>query len=338
MALSTEARNELLRAIQAGVPFAEAPFAALARDLDLGEAEVLTELRGLDEDGLLREISAVLEGAALGYESALATGVVPEADLDRVVETVNAHPTVTHNYLRNHHYNLWFTVAVPPEMGLEPTLHALSRATGVPHFHALQRTATFKIGVNFDPETRRNRSAVAPVAEVKPLDLSERDMRCFRALQTPLPLRERPFAALAKEAGVEEAELLSFGRFHLGSAIRRYVGTLRHRRLGVGANGMVVWRVSEAEQLEVGQRLAESPDVSHCYARNAIDGFPFSLYSMIHGPDRESCEALARELAIRIGIEEYAVLFSEREFKKVRLRYFLPELDDWWAAHGHPRP
>jgi len=101
---------------------------------------------------------------------------------------------------------------------------------------------------------------------------------------------------------------------------------------------MVVWRVPEAEQAEVGRRLAEAPDVSHCYARNPIDGFPYALYSMIHGPDRESCEALAGELAGRIGIDDYAVLFSEREFKKVHLRYFLPELDQRWAAHGRSRP
>ena len=99
---------------------------------------------------------------------------------------------------------------------------------------------------------------------------------------------------------------------------------------------MVVWRVSEAALAETGARLAESPDVSHCYARNPIDGFPYSLYSMIHGPERDACRAVAAELARTVGIQDYAVLFSEREFKKVRLRYFLPELDRWWARHAPP--
>jgi DNA-binding Lrp family transcriptional regulator len=201
-------------------------------------------------------------------------------------------------------------------------------------FFPLRRTHTFKIGVNFDLETRRNRSEVVPPTPLEPLDVSERDVRCFRALQTPLPLCERPFVQLARSAGVEVEELLAFGRCHLGGAIRRYVGTLRHRKLGVRANGMVVWRVPEADLERVGGRLAQAPDVSHCYARNPIPGFVYSLYSMIHGPDRESCQAVAEDLSRSIEVDDYAVLFSEREFKKARLRYFLPELDRWWAAHG----
>ena len=80
----------------------------------------------------------------------------------------------------------------------------------------------------------------------------------------------------------------------------------------------------------MGERLARAPEVSHCYARNSIAGFPYTLYSMLHGPTRDSCRELARHLSREVGIEDYAVLFSEREFKKQRLRYFLPELDRWW--------
>jgi len=325
-------RDRLIRAVQAGVPFDSRPFATLGADLSIGEDAVLAGLRALHERKILREISAVLEGSALGYDSALVAGVVPEEDLDRVVEVVNAHPTVTHNYLRNHHYNLWFTIAVPAGMNLEQTLALLAKEGGVSGFHALRRTHTFKIGVNFDPATRQNRSVVVPVPRPEPVDVSPRGARLFRALQTPLPLRVRPFDELAAAAGVEPEELIAFARHHLGGAIRRYVGTLRHRRLGVRANGMVVWRVPEEQIEATGLRLASAPEVSHCYARNAIPGFPFTLYSMTHGPDRESCLRVAARLSRECGIADYAVLFSEQEFKKVRLRYFLPELDAWWAA------
>jgi DNA-binding Lrp family transcriptional regulator len=125
-------------------------------------------------------------------------------------------------------------------------------------------------------------------------------------------------------------ELIEFARSHLGGAIRRYVGTLRHRKLGVRENGMVVWRAAP-DQIEVaGPQLANAPEVSHCYARNAVEGFPYTLYSMVHGPTRESCEEIARGLSKQTGLDDYAVLFSVREFKKERLRYFLPELDQWW--------
>jgi DNA-binding Lrp family transcriptional regulator len=290
--LSERDGNRLLRAIQADVPFVERPFAAIADPLGLSERAVLEQLRDWSERKLLREISAVLEGAALGYDSALATGVVPDSKLDRAVEVVNAHPTVTHNYLRDHGYNLWFTVAVPREMNLEDTLGFLAREAGVGDFHALRRTRTFKIGVNFDPETLTNRTQALRPKAIEPIGVSLRDARLFRALQTPLPLVARPFQELAQRARVEPEELLAFARRHRGGAIRRFVGTLRHRRLGVRENGMAVWRVPEAGIDEVGLRLANAPEVSHC------------------------------------------VLFSEQEFKKVRLRYFLPELDAWWAARA----
>jgi len=325
-------RNALLRAIQAGVPFTRHPFAALGEALELSEAEVVAGLRELREQKILREISAVLEGSVLGYDSALVAGEVPLDRLEAAALVVNRHPTVTHNYLRNHRYNLWFTLAVPPRMSLEATLDTLAREAGVGAFQPLRRTHTFKIGVNFDPETLKNRTAQVEKTSAEPIDVTDGDARQFRALQTPLPLEERPFDVLAQQAGVSPDALLSFAKLHLGGAIRRYVGTLRHRRLGVRENGMVVWRVP-AERVEaVGSQLAAAEEVSHCYARNPIDGFPYTLYSMVHGPDRAACEETADRLADRTGIADYAVLFSEREFKKARLRYFLPELDAWWDA------
>lgn len=328
------ARSELMRAVQTNVPFVERPFARLGEKVDLSEDLVIEQLRAWSESGVLREISAVLEGSALGYDSALVAGAVPEARVAAVAEVVNAHPTVTHNYLRNHRYNLWFTLAVPSQMDLDATLRILADEAGVETFHALRRTCVFKIGVKFDPDTLRNQSNAVVPAALEPLDLAPRDVRRLRALQTPLGFEPRPFDALAEGTGVAPEDLLAFAQEHLGGAIRRYVGTLRHRKLGVRENGMIVWRVPERRIAEVGAQLARSREVSHCYARNAIEGFPYTLYSIIHGPDRASCCATAAQLSRETGIEDYAVLFSEREFKKVRLRYFLPELDAWWAARA----
>ncbi|MBW2395682.1 MAG: Lrp/AsnC family transcriptional regulator [Deltaproteobacteria bacterium] len=323
-------RADLIRTVQAGVPLTQRPFQALAEKLGQSERMVIDELGALSSEKILREISAVLEGSALGYDSALVAGSVPEDRLQATVEAINAHPTVSHNYLRNHHYNLWFTIAVPPRMGLERTLELLAEEASVEAFHPLRRTHTFKIGVNFDPVSMKNNTEVSVSSPMAPVDVGEREARFFRALQTPLPLTERPFDALAGQIDAAGSELIAFANDHLGNAIRRYVGTLRHRKLGVRENGMVVWRAASEEIGAAGDRLARAPEVSHCYARNGIEGFPYTLYSMVHGPTRESCQALARDLSREVGIDDYAVLFSEREFKKQRLRYFLPELDRWW--------
>jgi len=323
-------RTRLIRGVQAGVPFVRRPFAELGEALGMPESEVMDGLRALLEEGVLREISAVLEGSALGYESALVAGQVPDEKLDHAVEVVNAHPTVSHNYLRNHRYNLWFTVAVPPHMDLDRTLELLAKEIGVDGFRPLRRTHTFKIGVNFDPKSLKNQTAATEAREVERVHVNAAEALLFRALQRPLPIEPEPFDGLAGEAGVAVDELLDFAKRHLGGAIRRYVGTLRHRKLGVRENAMVVWRIPEDQVAEAGQELAGAPGVSHCYARNAVEGFPYTVYSMVHGPSRESCEKMARELSEKTGQEDYAVLFSEREFKKERLRYFLPELDAWW--------
>lgn len=323
-------RTRLIRAVQGGVSFVARPFAELGDALGIPEAAVIEGLRALQQEGVLREISAVLEGSALGYESALVAGLVPEEKLDRAVEAINAHPTVSHNYLRSHRYNLWFTIAVPPHMSLDRTLELLAQEIGVEAFHPLRRTHTFKIGVNFDPKSLKNETAATEAREVEQVQVNDAEARLFRSLQIPLPIEERPFDALAEQVGIDAEDLLVFARRHLGGAIRRYVGTLRHRKLGVRENGMVVWRVPVENVEVVGQELAAAPAVSHCYARNAVDGFPYTVYSMVHGPSRESCQDMARELSEKTGQEDYAVLFSEREFKKERLRYFLPALDAWW--------
>jgi len=131
----------------------------------------------------------------------------------------------------------------------------------------------------------------------------------------------------------DEEQLLAFGRQPLGGAIRRYVATFRHRELGVHGNVLVAWNVPEARVEETGLSFAAVPEVSHCYARESFPGFPYSLYTMIHGPDEASCRGLAADLSSRVGIRDYLLLPSRHEFKKCRLRYFLPELDAWWEAH-----
>jgi len=326
-------QEELLASVQARVPFTADPFGETGRPLGLNAAQVLEQLRGWEQEGILREISAILEGEALGYDSALVAARVPEARIEEVAERINAHPTVTHNYLRDHDYNLWFTIAVPEEMGLDRTLQILSGENGV-RMLPLRRTATFKIGVRFRRDRLENASPVVELSTPKRVHHGPEERRMFRALQRPLPYVAQPFRRLADEAGVAEERLLSFANSHQGGAIRKYVATLRHKRMGVRANGMVVWDVAADSVREAGAKVAAAPQVSHCYARNPIEGFPYTLYSMIHGPDEESVRRVAADLSKSTAVDRYAVLFSTREFKKCRLRYFLPELTEWWKAHA----
>ncbi len=335
---SEEQSNRLAKIIQGGVPLVERPFAQIASDLGCSEEEVLAQLHRWREAKLLREISAVLEGSVLGYDSALVAGIVPAERLEEVAKIINAHPTVTHNYLRNHVYNLWFTIAVPHEMGLERTLELLADESGIDAFLPLRRSHTFKIGVNFDLKNRSNQTEKIELSSPEPQSFSLPEIRILRALQVPIDYVSEPFAVLAQEAGVSQSAFLDFAKANLGGAVRKYVATFHHRRLGVRGNGMAVYRVPEAKIEELGHLLAECPEVSHCYARNTIEGFPYRLYSMLHAPDEAECSKIAASLAAQIGADDSLVLFSSREFKKCRLRYFLPELNAWWNARTSAAP
>lgn len=332
---STE--NELAKRMQKTFPLVKRPYQELAEAIGSTEDAVLERVALWKNEGQLREISAVLEGAILGYDSALVCGRIPVDRLNEIAAIVSDHPTVTHNYERRHEWNLWFTIAVPQNMHLEDHLSALSRLTGVEDFHALRRTETFKIGVVFDLKKRSNDTRRTAIPKsFKKLQIDAHFAHLTRTLQMNLPVCERPFLKLAHSQGLGERDLLDFARENHGSAVRRYVATFRHRRLGVKANGMTVWNVDDENLSTTGSLLAEAPEVSHCYGRTTFPGFPFNLYSMLHAPDTKTLERTAARLATEIKCDDYLILESPTEFKKERLRYFLPELDQWHQKYVQP--
>jgi len=153
--------------------------------------------------------------------------------------------------------------------------------------------------------------------------LAALEKRIVQALQEDLPLVSRPFRVVAERIGVTEGELLAtIRRFMDDGTIRRFGATLRHHRSGFSANAMVVWRV-EADDLEwVAKVLASFREVTHCYQRPALTGWPYRLFTMIHGRSREECEELARRMAETAGVTDYRLLFTVDELKKTTMVYF----------------
>lgn len=321
--MNSRQENELARIVQEGFPVTERPFDELAQRMQVSADQVLQTLKGWRKRKLLREISAVMEGSRIGYESALVCGAVPASEMDRVASIISDHPLVTHNYERRHFYNLWFTIAAPKTDGVERHVRALERLTGYRPFYILRRRHTFKIGVVFDMIERCNRT------EERILSVSEEEMhpcnseqRIIRAIQSDLPLTSRPFQALAEANDLEEDDLLQFIKNQSGRCVRKYVATFHHRRLGVSCNAMTCWRVDEQSIKDVGALMRKETTVSHCYSRDVAPAFLYNLYTMLHGPNRAFVASAARRLADRSGCRRYIMLESTREFKKTRLRYF----------------
>ena len=255
---------------------------------------------------------------------------------------INAHPGVTHNYLRDNEFNLWFTIATAPDskLGLDGTLEILARDSGAESVRQLPTLNLFKI--RMDLEMQQGTDALAsPTAEaVKPaeshvVEYDDFDVAVIRALQGDMPIVSEPYAAAATEVGVTEERLLEHLRgMQERGLLRRVAAILFHRRAGFSANGMGVWKVPEDRILEVGARMASFRGISHCYERPTYPDWPYALFTMAHGRSKEECDAILAAIAEDTGIHERSVLYSSTEFKKIRMLYFNGEFEEWEAANS----
>ena len=333
--------RKLLNLLQGSFPLEPRPFRRIAELADVPEPEVLGRTRRLLDERIIRQLTPIFDTRVLGYRSMLVAARVDPEHPWRAARIVNSHPGVSHNYLRNHDFNMWFTIAVEPEsrLGLEGTLDVLSELTGAESVRQLPTIRLFKIRMDLEMEGGTDALATPGVAEdfeePEAIELSELDMAVIRTLQGDLPVVEEPYAPAAAELGIEQARLLE----HLESmkerrALRRVAAILFHRRAGFSANGMGVWRVPDDRILELGPAMAAFRGISHCYQRPTYDDWPYSVFTMAHGRSKEECDAILDSIAEATGIEERSTLYSSTEFKKVRLLYFTDEHRRWEAEHS----
>jgi DNA-binding Lrp family transcriptional regulator len=336
--------RRLLDAAQQGVPLVQHPYGALGDAAGINEAACiarLTSLRG--ERAVIRQISAIFDTAALGYASSLVAAKIAPRKLAAAAEVINAHPGVSHNYEREAEYNLWYTLAVPPDskLGLQGTLDVLHRESGALATRALPTLRLYKIGVKFDlgggssgpagsrgfTQADRTQSSRHP--------LNETDRAMIRVLQQDLPVEAEPFRAWAEQAGVTVEDLLRAGEGYLArKQMRRFAAVLHHRTAGMRANVMGVWVCDEEQCDPMGQKLASFREVSHCYRRPAYDDWPYRLYTMVHARDRAEAESTLQHMQDATGLTDCLALWSVREFKKQRVRYFTGETAQWEAARA----
>ncbi len=336
-----ELDKKLLNLLQGSFPIAPRPFAHVAELAGVPEEEVLTRTARLLEERIIREITPIFDTRVLGYSSMLVAAKVDSENPWRAAKLINSHPGVSHNYLRDHDFNLWFTIATEPgsRLGLEGTLDLLARLTGAESVRQLPTLRLFKIRMDLEMEkgTETLAAAAEPVdyREPEAIPLSDLDIAVIRATQGPMEVVSEPFAGAAAELGIAQADLLA----HLEAmrerrALRRVAGILFHRRAGFSANGMGVWRVPEDRILEVGPRMASFRGISHCYQRPTYADWPYSVFTMAHGRSKDECDAILDSIAEDTGIEERRTLYSSTEFKKVRLRYFTDDHKRWEAEHA----
>ncbi|HKG02292.1 MAG TPA: Lrp/AsnC family transcriptional regulator [Conexibacter sp.] len=336
-----ELDRRLLNLMQGRFPIEPRPYARVAELAEISEDEVMTRVQHLLDERIIRQVTPIFDTRALGYSSMLVAAKVDSENPHRAAKIINAHPGVSHNYLRNHEFNLWFTLATEPDskLGLEGTLQALAEETGAESVRQLPTLKLFKIRMDLEMEGTTedlSRAAVAadPV-ELEPQPYDDFDIAVIRALQGDMPVIPEPYAPAAAELRIPQTRFLE----HLNGMqerglLRRVAAILYHRRAGFSANGMGVWKVPDEQILEVGRQMAAVRGISHCYQRPTYRDWPYSVFTMAHGRSKEECDAILDSIAETHGITERATLYSSTEFKKIRLLYFTDEFKAWEREHA----
>jgi siroheme decarboxylase len=331
-----ETDKKLLNLMQGSFDLVPRPFAHVASLAGVSEDDVLARVKRLLDGRIIREITPIFDTRALGYSSMLVAAKVDPEYPHRAAQFINTHPGVTHNYLRDHDFNLWFTLATEPgsPLGLDGTLEIMQAKTGAHSIRQLPTLKLFKIRMDLEMEKGTDALSAAGEAveprELDPIELSEEDIATIRATQGPMPVLAEPYAPAAERLGVAQEEVLRrLGSLRERNALRRVAAILFHRRAGFSANGMGVWAVPEERILDTGRRMAAFRGISHCYQRPTYPDWPYSVFTMAHGRSKAECDAILDSIAEQEGIEQRATLYSSTEFKKVRMLYFTDAFREW---------
>lgn len=331
-AVMQEGLEEIVRAVQVAVPLEREPWGALAEKVSVGEEELVRSIARLKEERIIRQISPIYDTGMLGYESALAAFKVAPRDMERVAGSVSAHPGVSHNYERDGDFNLWFTLAVPADskLGLEGTVRHMAGPAAVERHVLLRARRTFKVRMRLDFGEKGGEKEEVERTERTYHPLTDEEKEVVRVTQQDMPLVKRPFLCYAKALGMPEDSLVAKLReLRDRGVMRRFSAVLHHRRVGFKANGMVVWKVPEERVEEVGHTKASYRAVSHCYERTTTRHWRYNLFTMVHGRSTGEVEEIVGRMSAETGIKDFKIIYSLREFKKVRLRYFTEDFRLW---------
>lgn len=317
----TELDQQLLAIIQDAFPLEERPYQVLAEQLGSDEQSVFAAVENMRQSGIIRRIGGVYDSKALGFISRLCAGKVTKSAIEAFASAVNEIPAITHNYQRSHEYNVWFTVIAQSEEEIQKIVEDVCVKTELHDVHVLLATKKFKINTVMG-------GSAAPVIHkstcVRSKPMAGADRARIRIACDDIPHTLTPF----KDWGVSCEELredLDLRR------MRRFGAILRHQEAGFADNAMVCFKLDErgvilSEQGEsrdpAGAILANKPYISHCYERPAFEGFPYTLYAMMHAQSAEELDRNIKEAAESIGNPDYVVLRSVRELKKTSFRFF----------------
>ncbi len=324
--------SELLSILQKNFPLSSRPFAVIAKALETDEENIIQQILIEKKNKIIRQISPIFDTKRLGYSSSLISFKVKKDNIDRAVEVINAHPGVSHNYEREHTFNIWFTLAVAPDskLGLHKTVEILASEARAVDFIMLPTLKLFKIAVKLNTTGKDAKKERVIKPKQKEIELTPLHRKVIALAQHDIPIVKEPFKKVVEELGISYDEFFKIlNELKEAGVMRRFAGILNHRKAGFNANAMVVWDIEEGKAEEMGEKAAEFSAVSHCYLRPKYPNWPYNLFTMVHGKTVDETNKTIKEIASEIDHFSRRPLYSTREFKKVRIKYFMPEFKTW---------
>jgi len=324
MAKLTQREKELVAVIQSDIPIVERPYKRLAERIGWSEGEVIESIRTLMENGIIRAFSPVFEARLLGYASTLVAVEIDRESVDGLAAALLPINEITHNYLRDQKFSLWFTISAQSEATINRLLSWVARYPGVKQVMNLPVLKVYKVRAVFgDTSPQKKNFPENTVSQAFTTD----EMRLVRCLQDGFPLVEYPFGHIAQQLGVDEAGVIdTVGNWVESGVIRRFGARLNHHRLGYRANTLAVWKPDDCDTL--GELFASMQWVSHCYRRQSYPDWPYELYTMIHAQSEEELNEHLSHMRSQTPETGVMILATLRELKKTTMKYF-PEEGSW---------
>ena len=330
-------KDEILSRIQKKFPLVAKPFKVIADELNMSEDEVLEILQEQKKANIIRQTSAIFDTKRLGYISSLVAFKIPEDKISDAVKIINSHPGISHNYERNHDFNIWFTLAVAPDskLGLEKTLEILAKATEAQDYIMLPTLKLFKINVKLNTTGKDEKKEKVKKVVHTDIEMTPLHHAVVQRAQYNIDMVSEPFKEIIDELEIDYDKFFSIlQELQEAGVMRRFASILNHRKAGFSANAMVVWDVEDGEKgEEIGATAAAFSAVSHCYLRPKYANWPYNLFTMVHGKTTEETNGIIADMAKEIDSKTHMPLYSSREFKKVRIEYFTPEFATWESQH-----
>ncbi len=326
----TEIEKSILNRIQKDWKISEMPFKEIAKGMNIDEDVLIRYIDDLKKENIIREISAIFNASSLGYESALIAFEVPEPNVQRAAIVINEHSGVSHNYLRDNKYNLWFTLTLR-ERSFEEEVKSIAGKVKAKNYLILKNERLFKIGVmlNIGEDSNAGVNEIIPSDKIR--NLTEKEKKAVYVLQTDLPLESRPFLKIIERLllDIDEKSVVQTGEALKREGImRRYGAVLRHANAGYFFNAMTAWDIRDKNDTDIIKVFSPVQNISHLYRRKIFPGkWEYGLFAMIHAGSNEELNSIIEKLEQESGIKDYLVLNSIKEFKKKRVKYFTEEFE-----------